>query len=83
MRFLIVVLIIYVFYRLIRGVFLMVLRPKPKTGDDTFDSMVQDPYCHTYIPQREAVKQTIDGTVYFFCSKTCQEKFLKERKKRE
>jgi YHS domain-containing protein len=42
------------------------------------EELVQDPSCHTYIPQRSAVRKKIAGRVLYFCSEECLRKFLKQ-----
>ena len=37
--------------------------------------MVEDPQCKTFLPESEAIKATINGREYFFCSKKCLKEF--------
>ena len=37
--------------------------------------LVQDPHCQLYIPRTEAVRRSIRGTTYYFCSRECADKF--------
>ncbi len=39
------------------------------------DVMVEDPVCGTCLPQEDAIKARIEGNDYYFCSKTCLERF--------
>jgi len=39
------------------------------------ENMIKDPVCNTYIPESEAVKKTVKGKTYFFCSNECADKF--------
>ena len=39
------------------------------------DQMVEDPVCHTFVPRRNAVIETVSGQTYCFCSKQCAEEF--------
>jgi len=41
--------------------------------------LVQDPYCHTYLPRSLAVRRRIRGSEYCFCSSECLDKFLASR----
>lgn len=74
-RFLIFVVLAYASYRIVKAVFW----PKEKIirGPDggVIDEMVQDPYCKTYVPKREAVRKIIGGETYSFCSEECARKF--------
>lgn len=42
------------------------------------EDLVEDPYCHTYVPQSQAHKASIDGQDVYFCSEKCLEKFMSE-----
>jgi YHS domain-containing protein len=42
--------------------------------------MVKDPMCNTYIPKKNAVKDTVKGETYYFCSKECRDQFIKKIK---
>jgi len=55
--------------------------PKTKSGDAALPSteMVLDPNCSTYIPETEAIKATIAGTDYCFCSEKCAENYRKKK----
>jgi YHS domain-containing protein len=41
--------------------------------------MVLDPNCSTYVPETEAIKATIVGTDYYFCSENCAESYRKKK----
>ncbi len=75
MRLLILAFLAYLLYRVLKHFFggPKVRRPEPDGG--AIDEMVQDPWCKTYIPLREAEKRVIRGQTYFFCSKACADKF--------
>ncbi len=45
------------------------------------DVMVKDPYCSVYFPKRDGVHLRFKGEDLYFCSETCRDKFLMERKK--
>jgi uncharacterized protein len=78
MRFLIFVFLAYLLYRVIKGVLSSGQRPVSRNDRGTIDEMVQDPFCKTYIPLRDALKRTIAGKEHFFCSKECADKFEKQ-----
>jgi YHS domain-containing protein len=84
LKLLIFALLIYLLYRVLRGL----VAPGPKTlrrknGVGTIDEMVQDPFCKTYIPLRDAQKRLIKGKEYFFCCKECCDKFEKKIEMKE
>jgi len=44
--------------------------------------MVKDEMCNTYLPQEDAIKEIFEGKEYYLCSKDCQQKFIKQNKKK-
>jgi YHS domain-containing protein len=67
--------LLYLLYRLIKGLLKQGKEYQGKAQDGIIDEMVQDPVCKTYIPRREAVKRTFGGKKILFCSKECADKF--------
>jgi YHS domain-containing protein len=53
--------------------------PEPRQPTNVTEEMVQDPYCHIYLPRSQAIRRKIRGQEYFFCSPGCLEKFLASR----
>lgn len=41
--------------------------------------MKKDPVCNMEVDENSAVNVECDGTIYYFCSEGCREKFLKEK----
>jgi len=37
--------------------------------------LVEDPYCHTYVPISDAYSVSLDGKTVYFCCKECFEKY--------
>ena len=75
-RLLIYAVIIYLVYRLAKnflGTGKQIDRNPPPGG--VIDEMVQDPFCKTYIPRREAIHKVVRGQDFFFCSQECAERF--------
>ena len=77
-RFLIFCIVGYAIYRIIKSL----QREKPfivqndnKTTAEAGEELVEDPYCHTYIPISQAHRKEIDGKEHYFCSKECSEKY--------
>jgi YHS domain-containing protein len=77
-RIIIIAVLIYLAYRLVKIVFQPTKRFKSQPGGKVIDEMVQDPLCKTYIPRNEAVKRQIRGQAYLFCSEECASKFEKQ-----
>jgi len=45
------------------------------------DVMIQDPFCKTWFPGRDAVHLRVDGQDFYFCSTQCRDSFLSARQK--
>jgi YHS domain-containing protein len=79
-RLIIFVILAYLLYRLVKGVF----SPKPKVNrgrpQGVVDEMVQDPYCKTYVPKRDSVSRVIQGEKVYFCSDDCADKYESQEK---
>ena len=74
--------IIYSVYRFVRNIWRRIAPPPAKPEPRRVSGvMVKDEACGTYIPQDEALRETVGGKEYFFCSKECRTKFLNELKK--
>ncbi len=39
------------------------------------DHMVQDPVCKVFVPRGTATTEDIGGQTYYFCSRSCADKF--------
>ena len=65
---------------LISQVFFPKRRVRPDTGRQTptavAEEMVRDPVCQLYLPRAEAIRRTVQGREYFFCSPGCLDKFV-------
>jgi len=81
-RLLVTLIIIYLLYRLARGIFRLSLRgsgrypekPVSLQGED----LVEDPCCHVNVPLSQAYEADIDGKRVYFCSRECYEKYVKK-----
>jgi YHS domain-containing protein len=83
MRFIIFAVLVYLLYRLIRGIFLAAPkqqgRREPASGPAIVDEMVIDPVCRVYIPRREALTARVEGETVYFCSQECMNKYLQDK----
>ena len=80
MRLIILALLGYLLYRLMRGLFKSGPKFRKTENGSVIDEMVQDPVCQTYVRLRDAQRRTIDGREYSFYSKECADKFESQRK---
>jgi YHS domain-containing protein len=73
------IIVAYLLYRLIKA-WNTVKGPSkanlPVRGED----LVEDPFCHTYVPVSYASRTVIDGKTVYFCSQKCLETYKKDRK---
>ena len=80
LRLVIIAIIIYLFYWLLKASFGKRSNISKGGSDGVIDEMVQDPYCKKYIPKREAVRKMIEGSETYFCSKECADRYRSENK---
>ena len=81
LRIFIYIIIAYLLYRILKSLFSKSKGIEKTGGGGIIDEMVQDPFCKTYIPRKDAKKKVIQGQEYFFCSDECASKFELEDKK--
>ena len=70
----------YLLYRIVKGIFSPKAKVHRGSPQGIVDEMVQDPFCKTYIPRRDAVRRVIQGQEYWFCSDDCAAKYELEGK---
>lgn len=68
----------YFIYRFIQKMRLSGDRDRGNTGSGPVDEMVQDPNCLTYIPKGSAIRKSMGGETYFFCSRKCVDEFQRK-----
>ena len=80
MRFLIMSFLAYIVYQFLKGLLSTKdekseQQPKILRPDAGGEELVEDPYCHTYVPISDACKMKLDGKTIYFCCKKCQEAY--------
>jgi len=45
------------------------------------EDLVEDPYCHTYVPVSVAYRAHINGKIVYFCSQGCFENYRSQKAK--
>lgn len=79
-RIVILSVLFYLLYRLIFGRKKVKPTPPPVTERPASgDVLVQDPFCHTYIPKKQAIQAIKDGEKLYFCSDKCCQAFLNDK----
>ena len=83
LRLLLLIVIFYLAYRLMK----LLLPPGRNRKTDEVghrqtnrEDLIEDPYCHTYVPEGDAFRASIDGKTVHFCSKKCYKQYEKQRK---
>jgi len=79
--FLIAALLALLYYLLRRALRILGqngLTAKSREGKESRKQMIQDPVCRVFVPRENAVRETIGGQTYFFCSRSCAIAFQKQ-----
>ncbi len=70
----------FIIYSLISGLLRSGKKQPPANHSEAGETMVEDPQCKTFLPESEAIRTTINGKVYFFCSKKCLKEYRQSHK---
>jgi uncharacterized protein len=87
MRFIIIMLLTYLAYKFLKGMFITKDAQSPHVSGGPEqrgkgEDLVEDPCCHTYIPQSKAIKMLVQGKTVYFCSKKCLDEFKEIQEKK-
>ncbi len=85
-RLLILAVLFYIGYRLLRSVLLEQFKKKSsqvKKDSQVQDVLVEDPVCHTLIPKKQAIRLRKEGHTYYFCSEKCCDLFTENSEEKE
>ena len=87
LRLILAVILIYILYRLVKGLILFFYprervapeqnHQRPKAAGQIGEELVEDSWCHTYVPITDAVALKENGRTTFFCSRECMEQYKK------
>lgn len=81
LRLLILAVLFYLGYRLLRNSFMKKKSPEESAGRDPgpsdrlTDVLVEDPVCKKLVPRGQAVRLDQDGEIIYFCSQECCNEF--------
>jgi YHS domain-containing protein len=86
-RFALFFFLAYVFIKLLKRLFgtqgaegrQQTEKPSFNAGPRQVKEMVQDPVCKVYVPKKEALHLEQAGATYYFCSRSCMDKFLEHK----
>lgn len=79
MRILILILLVYLGYRVLKSLIGSGGSRREMAETETLpvdDVMVKDPVCETYFPKKDGVKAVVKGETLYFCSETCRDVYL-------
>jgi len=80
-RIILFCVLVYLFIKLINRLFFAGGSPaRPAqdlftSGQNSVREMVQDPVCKVYVPKKDALTLSRNGTTYYFCCAECLRKF--------
>ena len=84
-RLVILAILAYIAWVLIRGIFSRSSSAGSKNDSakqdeqaPSQDVLVEDPVCHTLVPKHQAIRMRKDGETFYFCSDECCDKFSKK-----
>ncbi len=79
LRLVVLFFVIYFLYKIFKGFFLASDKKagNPSLSESTGkgEDLVEDPYCHRYLPMSQAYRESIEGVDVFFCSRKCSEQY--------
>ena len=85
LRIVILGILLYFLYRLVMD---GIRKKRANRGRQTttadlpaHDVLVEDPFCHTYIPKGQAVTLREGDETVYFCSESCKSSYLKKKSK--
>jgi YHS domain-containing protein len=82
-RFVILAVVAYVFYRALKSwMFPAPDSSKSVAGKDAGqidDVMIKDPFCEAYFPKRNAVHLQFNGEDLYFCSTACKDQYIEDQ----
>ncbi|MGQ9652600.1 MAG: hypothetical protein ACUVXD_00885 [Thermodesulfobacteriota bacterium] len=76
LRWAILIGIAYLVYRLLKSRRRWRGAQMGRGGDTAEELMVQDPWCKTFIPRSQALREGEGSDALFFCSPECRERYL-------
>ncbi|MBW6520765.1 MAG: YHS domain-containing protein [Desulfoarculaceae bacterium] len=82
LKLVVLAILFYVGYRLLVGAVRNKFANKPsveKPSPQVSDLLVEDPVCHTLVPQGQAIRLQHENQIYYFCSEACCSQFIKEK----
>ena len=82
LKLVVLVILFYIGYRLLVGIVRNksgTKQSEEKPSSQVSDLLVEDPVCHTLVPQGQAVRLQHENQIYYFCSEACCSRFISEK----
>lgn len=79
LRLIIGIVVVYLLYKLIKG-WKAIQGPSGKNIPVTGEDLVEDPFCHAYVPISDACRISINGKNLYFCSQKCLDEYRGQRR---
>lgn len=73
-----ILLVAWALWRLVGGIIETLGGTTRRPSAPPSVKLTRDPVCGTWVQPREALALTAQGTIYYFCSKECREKFAQK-----
>ena len=85
MRLIILAVLFYLLYRLIRGFIGSNAKSRQdfgrwKDSETIDDEMVKDPQCNTYFPKKDMIPYKVNGKILYFHSEECKSEYIRSKK---
>lgn len=79
-RLIIIGILVYLIYKTLKWIFGSSSVRQETVGKRDMpvisgEDLVEDPYCHVYVPMSQAYKGYMGGQVMYFCSQDCFEQY--------
>jgi len=82
LKLVLLAILLYIGYRLLVGIIRNksgTKQSEEKPSSQVEDLLVEDPVCHTLVPQGQAVRLHHENQIYYFCSEACCSRFISEK----
>ncbi len=82
LKLVVLIILFYIGYRLLTGIAKNKGDNKQsaeKSASQAAEKLVEDPVCHTLVPQGQALRLQHEDEIYYFCSEECCNRFIREK----
>ncbi len=82
LKLVVLIILFYIGYRLLLGIGKKKADNKQaeeSSATQVAEKLVEDPVCHTLVPQGQALRLQHEDEIYYFCSEACCNRFLSDK----